>query len=93
MSYLKVTVTVAPFAPEISVPLAEKYVPPILVEDLEEAFPCYGALLHVTVAPVLIGSGRPSLTLPAIAELDQALRPRCRTFRVGEDVLFDLDLR
>jgi diaminohydroxyphosphoribosylaminopyrimidine deaminase/5-amino-6-(5-phosphoribosylamino)uracil reductase len=49
--------------------------------------------LHLTVAPMLIGSGRPSLTLPAIAELGQALRPRCRTFRVGEDVLFDLELR
>lgn len=49
--------------------------------------------LHVTVAPLLIGSGRPALTLPAIETLDQALRPRCRHFRLGEDILFDLDLR
>ena len=48
--------------------------------------------LHVTVAPVLIGSGRPALTLAPIASLDQALRPPCRLFRLGEDVLFDLDL-
>lgn len=49
--------------------------------------------LHVTVAPLLIGSGRPALTLPEIESLDQALRPRCRHFRLGDDLLFDLDLR
>jgi diaminohydroxyphosphoribosylaminopyrimidine deaminase/5-amino-6-(5-phosphoribosylamino)uracil reductase len=49
--------------------------------------------LHITVAPVLIGSGRPSLTLPEIEQVGQAIRPRCRHFHLGEDVLFDLDLR
>jgi diaminohydroxyphosphoribosylaminopyrimidine deaminase/5-amino-6-(5-phosphoribosylamino)uracil reductase len=49
--------------------------------------------LHLTVAPMLIGSGRPSITLDTIASLDQALRPKCRRFTLGEDVLFDLDLR
>ena len=49
--------------------------------------------LHVTVAPMLIGSGRHALTLPPIASLEQALRPPCRLFRLGDDVLFDLDLR
>jgi len=49
--------------------------------------------LHLTVAPMLIGSGRPSITLDAIETLDQALRPKCRRFILGEDVLFDLDLR
>jgi diaminohydroxyphosphoribosylaminopyrimidine deaminase / 5-amino-6-(5-phosphoribosylamino)uracil reductase len=49
--------------------------------------------LHVTVAPVLIGSGRPSLTLEPIDSLEQALRPRCRYFQLGDDMLFDLDLR
>ena len=49
--------------------------------------------LHVTVAPLLIGSGRAALTLPPIENLSQALRPRCRHFHLGEDVLFDLDMR
>ena len=49
--------------------------------------------LHVTVAPMLIGSGRHTLTLPPITSLDQALRPPCRLFHLGDDVLFDLDLR
>ena len=49
--------------------------------------------LHVAVAPLLIGSGRPAFTLAPIANLEQAIRPACRVFRLGEDVLFDLDLR
>lgn len=53
-----------------------------------------GALdrLHVSVAPLLIGSGRPSFTLPPIERLDQAIRPRVRHFRLGSDLLFDLSL-
>ncbi|MCM5703809.1 RibD family protein [Larsenimonas salina] len=46
--------------------------------------------LHVTVAPMLIGSGRPAMTLPEIISLDDALRPYSRTFALGKDVLFDL---
>lgn len=49
--------------------------------------------LHLTVAPLIIGSGRPSLTLPPVETLEGALRPPCRIFRLGSDVLFDLDLR
>lgn len=49
--------------------------------------------LHITVAPLLIGSGRPSITLDPVATLDEALRPACRHFHLGRDVLFDLDLR
>ena len=49
--------------------------------------------LHVAVAPLVIGSGRPSFTLAPIATLDEAIRPSCRIFRLGNDVLFDLDLR
>ena len=49
--------------------------------------------LHVTVAPILMGSGRPSVALPPISGLGEALRPVARRFTLGEDVLFDLDLR
>lgn len=48
--------------------------------------------LHVTVAPVLIGSGRPALELPEIATMHEALRPAVRRFPLGEDLLFDLAL-
>ena len=42
---------------------------------------------------MLIGSGRPALTLEPIGKLSQALRPACRRFEMGEDMLFELDLR
>jgi diaminohydroxyphosphoribosylaminopyrimidine deaminase/5-amino-6-(5-phosphoribosylamino)uracil reductase len=48
--------------------------------------------LHVTVAPMIIGSGRPSVTLDPIRSLTDALRPPVRHFRLGDDVLFELDL-
>lgn len=49
--------------------------------------------LHITVAPVLIGSGRAAVTLPEIGTMAEALRPPVRRFSLGDDVLFDLDLR
>lgn len=49
--------------------------------------------LHVMVAPLLLGSGRRTLTLPEIKSLQSALRPRCRSYALGEDRLYDLDLR
>lgn len=49
--------------------------------------------LHVTITPMIIGSGRPAFSLPAIDSLDHALRPAWRRFDLGEDVLFDLDMR
>jgi diaminohydroxyphosphoribosylaminopyrimidine deaminase / 5-amino-6-(5-phosphoribosylamino)uracil reductase len=49
--------------------------------------------LHVAVAPLLIGSGRPALTLVPISSLSEALRPACRHFKLGDDLLFDLQLR
>lgn len=51
VSYLKVAVTIAPFAPEIDNESAKGYITPRLIDEIEEAFPCYGALLHVSVAP------------------------------------------
>ena len=49
--------------------------------------------LHVSVASLLIGSGRPGITLPEVQTLDEARRPQVRHFRLGSDLLFDLDLR
>ncbi|TVR64622.1 MAG: RibD family protein [Candidatus Competibacteraceae bacterium] len=49
--------------------------------------------LQLTVAPLIIGSGRPGITLPPIQELSQGLRPRHRRYLLGEDVLFDCRLR
>lgn len=48
--------------------------------------------LHVVVAPILLGSGRPALALPQIDTLDAALRPACRQYALGPDRLYDLDL-
>lgn len=54
-----------------------------------------GALtrLHLLVAPMLIGSGRPGVSLPPIDTLDHALRPQSRSFACGADTLFDLALK
>ncbi|MEO1092328.1 MAG: RibD family protein [Pseudomonadota bacterium] len=49
--------------------------------------------LQFAVAPLLIGSGRPALSLSPIPTLDRAMRPPCRRFGLGVDTLFDLDLR
>jgi diaminohydroxyphosphoribosylaminopyrimidine deaminase / 5-amino-6-(5-phosphoribosylamino)uracil reductase len=48
--------------------------------------------LHVIVAPLLLGAGPASLTLPPVELVTQALRPPVRVLRLGEDVLFDCDL-
>jgi diaminohydroxyphosphoribosylaminopyrimidine deaminase/5-amino-6-(5-phosphoribosylamino)uracil reductase len=50
-----------------------------------------GALsrLQITIAPVIIGSGRAGVVLPAIARMDEALRPPIRRFEFGDDVLFE----
>lgn len=48
--------------------------------------------LHLIVAPILMGSGRASLNLPAIEHMDQALRLNVHTHTLGNEVLFDCDL-
>ena len=49
--------------------------------------------LHLSVAPVLIGCGRPGLSLPGGTAMRDCPRPAARVFRMGADVLWDLDLR
>lgn len=54
-----------------------------------------GALqrLYVTVAPVLIGNGVPGLGFAGPELMRDALRPPMRRAVLGEDTLFELDLR
>jgi riboflavin-specific deaminase-like protein len=49
--------------------------------------------LQLAVSPVIIGAGRPALPVAPVERLDQAMRPSCRRYLMGEDVLFDLCLR
>ena len=48
--------------------------------------------LHLAIAPVLIGEGRPAIRLTGRDRLRDCARPRYRVFRMGGDVLFDYDL-
>jgi diaminohydroxyphosphoribosylaminopyrimidine deaminase / 5-amino-6-(5-phosphoribosylamino)uracil reductase len=48
--------------------------------------------LHVLVAPIILGAGRSSLTLPPIERLDEAMRATMRVHNLGGDVLLDCDL-
>jgi riboflavin biosynthesis pyrimidine reductase len=48
--------------------------------------------LHVAVAPMLIGDGRPAIRFPPAGALGDCHRPRYRVFRMGGDVLFDLEI-
>ncbi len=50
--------------------------------------------LHLLVAPVILGSGKPGIALPPIDRVSEAMRPRIRVVPLeGGDVLFDCDLR
>jgi riboflavin-specific deaminase-like protein len=45
--------------------------------------------LQITVVPLILGSGRPSLVLPEITDLRDSLRPRTRRFVLGDDVMVE----
>ena len=49
--------------------------------------------LHLSVAPVVIGDGRPGLQVPRGTVMRECLRPPARVYPMGNDVLWDLDLR
>ena len=49
--------------------------------------------LHIAVAPLLIGAGRPAIRLPPRVRLQDCLRLQHRVYRAGMDILFDCDLR
>jgi riboflavin-specific deaminase-like protein len=48
--------------------------------------------LHVMIAPIIIGAGPSSVTLPPIARVEQALRAPIRAHALGEELLIDCDL-
>jgi diaminohydroxyphosphoribosylaminopyrimidine deaminase/5-amino-6-(5-phosphoribosylamino)uracil reductase len=77
--------------------MAERGLRRVLIEggaDTVSRFLAAGCLdrLHVIVAPIILGSGRASFVLSAVERADQALRAPMRTFRLGEETLFDCDL-
>ena len=45
--------------------------------------------LHLSIAPMVIGSGPVGVNLPPIDELDGALRPAATVHQLGQDVVFD----
>ena len=49
--------------------------------------------LQVAVAPVMTGAGRRGIRLPARQSMKECLRPPHRIFSMGQDILFDFDLR
>ena len=48
--------------------------------------------LHVIVAPIIMGSGRPGFCLPAIDHMDQARRLVVHSHKLDDELLFDCDL-
>ena len=77
--------------------LAERGLRRIFVEGggiTVSRFLAAGALdrLHVTIAPLLIGSGIPAFTLPQAASLAEVLRFDWSLHRLGEDLLVDIPL-
>ncbi len=48
--------------------------------------------LHVVIAPIIIGAGPSSVTLPPIARVEHALRAPIRAHVLGEELLVDCDL-
>lgn len=82
---------------DILAALSERGLRRILIEGGADTVSCFlaaGCLdrLHVTVAPVILGSGRAGIILPSVERADQALRVPMRSFRLGDEVLFDCDL-
>jgi riboflavin-specific deaminase-like protein len=47
--------------------------------------------LQIAIAPVVIGDGRRGLQLPQTETMGDCLRPPCRIFSMGSDLLFDCE--
>ncbi len=77
--------------------LFERGLKRILIEggaDTVSRFMQAGCLdrLHVIVAPIIMGSGRPGFSLPAIEHMDQAVRIKMHPHPLEDEMLFDCDL-
>lgn len=48
--------------------------------------------LQIAVAPMVIGTGRRGITLEGDTALKDCLRPTNRVYRMGNDMLFDMDM-
>ncbi|WP_431301626.1 RibD family protein [Sediminicoccus sp. BL-A-41-H5] len=48
--------------------------------------------LHVTVAPMILGSGRPAFDLPEVGRIEQGMRFPWTVHDIAPDVLFDIAL-
>jgi riboflavin-specific deaminase-like protein len=78
--------------------LAERGYRRLLIEGgahTVSAFLAAGAVdrLHLCIAPLIIGSGAHGIALPPIDKLNAAVRPTTAVHRIGDDTLFDCDLR
>jgi riboflavin-specific deaminase-like protein len=81
---------------EICRALADRGLSSLLIEGggvTVSRFLAAGALnrLQITIAPVILGSGRPSIVLPTITDLGDSLRPRTRQVIMGADVMIECD--
>jgi diaminohydroxyphosphoribosylaminopyrimidine deaminase / 5-amino-6-(5-phosphoribosylamino)uracil reductase len=96
---LKLATNERGFAPDaVLASLAERGLHRILIEGGAETISRFihaKALdrLHLLIAPLIIGSGRNGLNLPVIERLDEARRPRIRSFSLDDELLVDVDLR
>ncbi len=45
--------------------------------------------LQITISPLILGTGRPGITLPEISHPGEGLRPPARQYKLGDDILFD----
>lgn len=78
--------------------LAERHLHKVLVEGGARTISRFIDLdlvdrLHVSIAPLIIGSGPQGISLAPIETLSQAHRPKADVYTLGSDILFDCPLR
>lgn len=89
VSYLKVTCTLTPYQPELDLDDLDGFVPPEQVEQLEESFPTYGAILQVGVAPTENDLGNfPRTRYPYILNCEPKKRELFEAVTQTGEVLF-----